>query len=171
MIAAESECLLSETMAAKLMREWQPEKNPYSGKWQTLVQHQRPLLMEWACYSDSLRSGEVLQRFGAGSAIRCSEWNGGNLENSQGVAHAKELIRQHRPIHLWISCTCGPFCPLQRLNRRNEHQIQNLETKQQQARLQYKGAMEVARYAKRHGTQVHWEFSERSEAWQLPEVL
>ena len=168
--AAESECFLSETMAAKLMREWQPQKNPYSGQWQTLVQHQRPLLMELACYSDSLLSGEVLQRFGAGSAIRCSEWNGGNLETSQGVAHAKELIRQHRPIHLWISCTCGPFCPLQRLNRRNEHQIQNLETKQQQARLQYKGAMEVARYAKRHGTQVHWEFSERSEAWQLPEV-
>ena len=84
------------------------------------------------------------------------------------MAHAQELIRQHRPIHLWMSCTCGPFCPLQRLNRHNEHQI--LETKQQQARLQHKGAMEVARYAKRHGTQVHWEFSERAEAWQLPEV-
>ena len=99
--AADVERFLSETMVAKLMREWQPQKNLYSGQ----CQHQRPFLMELACYSDSPLSGEVLHRFGARSAIRCSEWNWGDLETTQGVAHAKELIRRHRPIHLWISCT------------------------------------------------------------------
>lgn len=162
---------LSEALAAQIFKEWQPQNNKYTGQWTTLHKHERPLLMELACYSDSLLSGEVLKRYGPGSAIRCSEWNGGDLETKQGVEHAKQLIKYHRPVNLWVSCTCGPFCPLQRLNRRNETQVLNLENKQKQARKQYQGAMEVARYAHSLGTQVHWEFSERSEGWKLPEVV
>ena len=161
---------LPEAMAARLAKEWHIQKNPYSQQFSSLVQHERPLLMELACYPNSLLSAEVIQRFGEGSAIRCSEWNGGDLETESGVKHAKKIIRRYRPLHLWISCTCGPFCPLQRLNRRNPQQIANLEEKQRKARFQYQGAMEVAREGKKYGTQVHWEFSEKSEAWKLPEV-
>lgn len=161
---------LPEAMAVRLAKEWHVQKNPYSQQFSSLVHHDRPLLMELACYPDSLLSAEVIRRFGEGAAIRCSEWNGCDLETDAGVKHAKKIIRRYRPRHLWISCTCGPFCPLQRLNRRNPQQIQNLEDKQNKAKLQYAGAMSVAEEGKRYGTQVHWEFSERSEAWKLSEV-
>ena len=36
------------------------------------------------------------------------------------------------------------------------------------ARREYGGGIEVATYGRRHGSQVHWELSERCEAWSLP---
>ena len=107
------------------------------------------------------------RRFGKGAAIRVSEWNGGNLEVPSGVHFAKQMLRKHRPVHLWISCECSPYCPLQRLNQRNECQRQCLEEKRSKARNQYSGASDVAIEAAKLGIQVHWELSERCEAWQL----
>ena len=126
--------------------------------------------MEIACFEDSVLSQQVEDRFGKGSAIRCGLFNGCDLEDPKGVELIKRMIRQHRPVHVWISCNCGPFCPLQHLNRRTQAQSEQLDRKQAQARVQYKGAQEAARFAHRLGSQIHWELSERSEAWKLPEV-
>ena len=158
---------MPEETALNIARGWHAQRNPLSTHWQDLVHHGRPLLMELACYPNSLLGEEVERRFGKGSAIRVSEWNGGNLETPSGVSFAKKMLKQHRPVHLWISCECSPYCPLQRLNQRNEVQRQCLEEKRSRARCQYSGAIEVAKEAVELGIQVHWELSERCEAWQL----
>lgn len=57
---------LPEAMAVRLAKEWHVQKNPYSQQFSSLVHHDRPLLMELACYPDSLLSAEVIRRFGEG---------------------------------------------------------------------------------------------------------
>ena len=162
------EAFVSDVTALKLGKQWLPQRNPYSHSWGELVRTGRPLLMELACYQDSVLSQEVIDRYGPGSAIRCAEWNGCNLETSQGVATAKAILRHEKPVHLWVACECSPFCPLQRLNRGSPEQAAALEEKQQRAKRQYAGAFEVAKVAKAQGTIVHLELSERCEAWKLP---
>ena len=124
--------------------------------------------MELACYPNSILSEEVERRFGKGSAIRCSDWNGCDLETEKGVSLAISILPKQKPMHLWIACECSPFCPLQRLNRGTPEKAAALEEKQRRARKQYGGAFRVAKAAKKIGTQVHWELSERCEAWKLP---
>ena len=153
-----------------LAKTWHHQRNPLSREWHSLVHHGRPLLMELACFPDSVLSSEVEKRFGTGSAIRASEWNGADLETEEGVKHAISLVRRFRPAHLWISCECGPFCPLQRLNQRSDEQCERLQEKRNRALQQYLGAMEVARVAKKLKIEVHWELSSRSEAWKLQEI-
>lgn len=162
-----SECELEAHVADTIQRAWHPRKNPYSKSWQQLVHRGRPLLMELACFPDSVLSEAVIKKFGEGSAIRMSHWNGADLETPSGVQHAIQVLKKTKPVNLWISCECSPFCPLQRLNRRNPEQIRNLEGKQQRAIRQYKGGLQVAEAAIKLGTQVHWELSERCEAWKL----
>ena len=161
---------LSEESLKRLSQNWGPRKNMFSEGWKDIVHHGRPLLLEVACFHDSILGTEVERRFGPGSCMRLSEWNGGNLEEATGVELIKKMMRRHRPINVWISCECGPFCPLQRLNRRNPQQIEALEEKQFRARKQYQGAIEVAQEAFCLNLEVHWEFSQRSEAWALPEI-
>lgn len=161
---------LSANVADMITQRWDAQRNPYSQNWQSLVHHNRPILMELACFPNSLLSTEVERVFGKGSAIRVSNWNGGDLETPEGVKHTKKMLRRFRPVHLWISCECSPYCPLQRLNRKTPEQRQRLEEKQEHARKQYQGAMEVAETAFQLGTQVHWELAERCEAWQLPMI-
>ena len=158
---------LSANVADMITQRWNAQRNPYSQDWQSLVHHNRPILMELACFPNSLLSTEVERVFGKGSAIRVSNWNGGDLETPEGVKHTKKMLRRFRPVHLWISCECSPYCPLQRLNRKTPEQRQRLEEKQEHARNQYQGAIEVAETAFQLGTQVHWELAERCEAWQL----
>lgn len=166
----DEEAPLPDETALMLAKTWHHQRNPLSREWHSLVHHGRPLLMELACFPDSVLSSEVEKRFGAGSAIRASEWNGADLETEEGVKHAISLIRRFRPAHLWISCECGPFCPLQRLNQRSDEQCERLQGKRNRALQQYLGAMEVARIAKKLKIEVHWEFSTRSEAWKLQEI-
>ena len=161
---------LPEEVALMLSRTWQPQVNPYSAAWQDLTHQGRPLLLELACFEDSVLSHEVIRRFGVGSAVRCGLFNGFDLEDPKGVAMVKALIRKHRPVHVLVSGSCGPFCPLQRLNRKTPEQESALLKKQEAAKRQYTGAQEAALYAKSLGSQVHWEFSERSEAWKLPQI-
>ena len=163
----EPEILLSTEAAANLAKHWHVQRNPFSRYWQDLVWTQRPLLVELACFPESVLSKEVEQRFGAGSAVRLSEWNGANLETKAGVEFAKHRIRELRPVHLWIACECSPYCPLQHLNRRTPEQAERLEAKQAKARQQYKGAIQVAEEAWSIGTEVHWELSQRCQAWKL----
>ena len=158
---------LPDAVALTLARTWQPQRNPLSAKWQELAHLGRPLLLELACFEDSALSQEVEGRFGKGSAVRGGLFNGCDLSSPKGVAMAKFLVEKHRPVHVWISCPCGPYCPLQRLNRRDEVQEGVLEEKRSYARKVYKGGIEVAVFAESLGAQVHWELSERSEAWNL----
>ena len=78
-------------------------------------------LYSWSLrvFPDSVLGSEVEKRYGKGSCIRISDWNGGDLETPEGVQLTKTMVKRHRPVHLWISCECGPFSPLQRINRRN----------------------------------------------------
>ena len=159
--------LTKESICA-LASVWQPNKNPFGEEWQALVQKGRPLLMELACYEDSVLSREVIRRFGPGSAIRCGLFNGVDLETAKGVQLAEDLVQKHRPSNVWISCDCSPFCPLQRLNRGTPERAAALEAKRARALKQYKGAQEVAVFATTLGSQIHWELAERCEAWKLP---
>ena len=154
--------------ALLLGKIWQPARNPYSKEWQALVNSGRPLLMEVGCYEDSVLSREVISRFGENSALRCGLFNGCDLESAAGLKLIKSLVQRHRPIHVWFSCDCSPYCPLQRLNRNTPEQIRALEQKQAKARLQYQGAQEVALFAAHLDSQIHWELAERCGAWKLP---
>ena len=112
-----------------LAKTWHMHRNPFSKHWQELICHGRPFLVELACYPDSRLSSEVEKRFGKGSAVRLSDWNGANLETPEGIEFALHAIERLRPLHLWIACECGPFCPLQHLNRRTEEQRDRLDRK------------------------------------------
>ena len=155
---------LPDKTAQELLRSWGPHTNQYSKAWQQLVQHHRPLLMELACFENSILSEEVQKRYSTNSSIRLSNWNGADLETEEGVQFAIKMLRQRRPVHLWISCECGPYSPLQRLNQKNPQQVQQLHDKQQRVRRQYQGALRVAEEAFRLKTEVHWELSQRCEA-------
>lgn len=80
------------------------------------------------------------------------------------------MLKQFRPVHLWISCDCAPYCPLQRINQRSDAQCERLRKKQEAALKQYRGAIEVADFAKTLKIQVHWELAERCEAWKLDDI-
>ena len=127
--------------------------------------------MELACYPDSRLGQEVERRFGQGSCRRASHWNGADLTTAAGVKLAMRMVRHHHPVHLWVSTECGPFSPLQRINQRTPLQKQQLGEKREQVKKQYAGAMRVAKYAHRHGVVVRWEWSEKCEAWNLPETV
>ena len=91
--------LLPERLSRTLHNEWGIRKNLYSKTWKGLVHHGRPLLMEVACYPDSVLGTEVERRFGSGSCLRLSEWNGGNLETPEGIDLILK-IKRSRPIKL-----------------------------------------------------------------------
>eukprot|EP00435_Cladocopium_sp_Y103_P071048 s167_g36.t1 len=126
--------------------------------------------MEVACSETSLLSQEVQKQLGDSAAMRCSLYNGYDLTNAEGISKLKKMVSQCRPVHMWISCDCGPFSPLQRLNQRTPEQCRQLEEKRAYARKEYRGAIDVAMFAAGLGTQIHWELSERCEAWKLPEI-
>ena len=169
-LSAISETLqpLPPESALLLSRTWHVQKNPLSQEWQALVHSNRPFLMELACYQDSVLGQEVERRFGKGSVPRVSEWNGGDLETEAGRKFAIRILRKTKPVHLWISCECGPFCPLQHLNKKTPEQKERLRLKQEAAVRQYEGALIVAEEAWKMHTEVHWELSQRTEAWRLP---
>ena len=159
---------ISDEIALLLTKEWMPQKNPFSAAWPELVRSGRPLLMELACYEDSVLGAEVESCFGKGSVVRGGLFNGCDLSTEKGVVMAKRLVTHHRPVHLWASCPCGPFCPIQRLNQGTEAKRRALQAKQEHAVMVCQGAQKVARHAQKLGTQIHWEFSEKSVAWKLP---
>lgn len=95
---------------------------------------------------------------------RCSLFNGYDLTTKAGVQKLKRFVDEVRPVHIWISCDCGPYSPLQHLNQKTETQRENLRLKREYAQKEYKGAIELARYASPRGSQIHFELSERCEA-------
>lgn len=105
------------------------------------------MLVELACFPEHILTTEVERRFGKGSAVRVSEWNGANLETSGGAAFAKQRVCQLRPAHTTFE-------------KRTEEQRIKLE----QAKKQYAGAIEMGEVAWSVGTEVDWELSQRCEA-------
>ena len=151
----------------KIGQSWLENRNPYGQVWNELIRQGRIFLLEVACGPQSVLSEEVMKQLGPDTAVRCSIWNGYDLTTTTGVNKLKKLIRETRPVHIWVSCDCGPYSPLQRLNQKTPEQKQMLESKREYARREYSGGIEVATYGRRHGSQVHWELSECCEAWNL----
>lgn len=57
---------------------------------------------------------------------------------------------------------------MQRLNQRNPEQISQLQKKREYAEQEYLGAIRVAHWGYNLGSEIHWELSEKCEAWKLP---
>ena len=145
-----------------------PHHCQHSMAWDDVVRKGRPLLMEVACSENSILGQEVENRLGPQQRFRCSIWNGYDLTKQSGVEACKKLIKSERPQNVWISCDCGPFSPMQHVNQRNQQQKDNLERKRNYAIQEYLGGIQVAKFAIKQGCDVHWELSEKCEAWKLP---
>ena len=128
----------------------------------------RLFMLEVAYNSDSLLSSEVDRQLGSGASVRCSLFNGYDLTTKEGVSKIWEVIAELKPVHIWI---CGPYSPLQRLNQRTPSQVEALEQKRAYALKEYLGGLQVARFGVKHGAQIHWELSERCEAWKLTPIV
>ena len=139
--------------------------------WHELVLTGRPLLAELCCEPTSILTQTCQDLHGQHTAFRMSHWNGYDLETAQGVSRAKECLEKQKPRYLWIATECGPFSPIQHLNKRTPQQEHDLEQKQTRARKQYTNGREVARHAAQLGITVIWEWSERCEAWKHPEQV
>ena len=120
-------------------------------------------LLEVACSETSVLTAEVERRGLKG--MRCSHLNGYDLSTVDGVCRLLHLIRAEKPDHVWISTECGAFSPMQNINQRTPEQIQRLEEKKRQDRIQHVGGLIVAWFAHRQGSAVHWEWSRRCRAW------
>ena len=135
---------------------------------QELIQ-KRTVLMEVACSHNSHLTNEVHRALGRESAaVRCSHWNGCDLETNEGIKHCLKLIDQLDPGYVWISPECGPCSPMQAVNQRTPEQIAELANKRKSALRQYVGASCVWQYCVQLGIHVTWELAERCQAWRLP---
>ena len=172
-MAMEDECLEAcptqscHTGHKFLAHMWREDRNPFSEAFQSLKQVSRPLVMEVACEKDSRLSAEAMKQLGPDAALRCAVWNGYDLTTKSGVRHLKDLISARRPLNVWVSCDCGPYSPLQRINQRTPEQRARLQEKREYADKQYQGGIEIARHARLCGAEVHWELSEKCDAWKL----
>lgn len=165
----ESESSVTHTLSSK---NWQGIKNKmfqgFESDWEALVMDGRLRLLEVCCSPDSVLTSTCETKFGAGSALRVSHLNGGDIETNEGRKHVKHLISEHRPQVVWFSPECGPYSPMQHLNMKTEKQRKDLQEKRAHAKLQYEGACELAMYTMSLGLDFVIELSERCEAWKMP---
>ena len=95
--------------------------NLASQTFQSLLSHDRAVLVEVACSPESRLSDEVTKRFAYdGAAIRCSHWNGCDLGTSEGVQHVLKVLRTKKPSNVWISTECGPYWSKLPSSRKND---------------------------------------------------
>lgn len=140
----------------------------FESEWSMLAFGNRLVLLEVCCSPDSQLTRCCQEVFGVESGKRMNHDNGGDVETRAGRDLIKQVIQDRRPRLVWISPECGPFSPLQHLNRRSDKQRADLQEKRRHAMLQYEGAVEIAEYARSLGLGFVIELSERCEAWQLP---
>ena len=148
------------------------EVGNYLGAAMTDLSHTRRLMsLEVGCSPTSLLTSTLQETTkDKDSAIRCSYWNGCDLETASGIKKVLQTIDTQHPRHVWISTECGPYSPTQNMNQQTSEQIQALEEKQTKARKQYHGGLVVSKYAQRRGAHVHWEWASRCRAWNLKEI-
>jgi hypothetical protein len=133
-----------------------------------LTQQGPTILVEVACSPESRLSQEIQKQAGyETAAIRCSHWNGCDLSTDAGVRLTLDVIRQHKPQHVWISTECGPFSPMQAINQRSDKQVAELEEKRKAALRQYIGASCVYHLCLQLGIHATWEWAEKCQAWSL----
>ena len=136
---------------------------------QALVGHDRPVLMEIACSPESVLTASVQKQAGRETAaVRCSWWNGCDLNTAQGLKNVLNRIREERPQHVWLSPPCGPYSPLQNTNQRTPEQCEELKRKRREALRIYLSAACIVHLCVQVGSHVTWELAERSQAWRLP---
>ena len=135
--------------------------------WWSLVSMNRKILLEVCCDPHSVLSEQCDKHFGSGSSTRLAHWNGGDIETTEGRKFIKKVMKDEHPMAVWISPECGPYSPLQNLNKRTLKQRLDLEEKRRRARLQYEGAKEIAIEAHKLGIVFVIELSERCEGWKL----
>ena len=159
----------SKTISDSMARFLEQESRSLGPRaFQELIK-KKTVLLEIACSPDSRLSAEVQRITGReASAVRCSHWNGGNLETSEGVKHCLKLIDELDPENVWISPECGPYSPMQAVNQRTPEQVAELEQKRKSALRQYVGSSCIYQYCCQKGIHVTWELAERCQAWRLP---
>ena len=135
---------------------------------QTLVGHNRPLLMECSERESLLTSTIRAQAKCESAATTCVLCNGCELTTDAGIRLIMQRIYAERPMHVWLSLQSSPFSPLQNSNQRTPEQKEDLREKRQQAIREYVGAVCIVHYARQQGIHVTLELPDRSEAWRLP---
>ena len=133
-----------------------------------LVKGTRPLLLEVCCAPGSVLSATAVQLGHQPEALRCAEWNSGDLTRQEGQALVLQRLRLENPRHLWISPPCSPFSPMQSTNQRTPEQCSELRRKREYAVKIYKGALGIFEAAVRQGSHASLEMSEKCHAWRLP---
>ena len=65
-----------------------------------LVKGSRPLLYEVCCAPSSVLSEVAVQLGHQSEAVRCAEWNGGDLSRPEGQSVALQRLRLNNPRHV-----------------------------------------------------------------------
>lgn len=141
-------------------------ENLLHDSWHALMLEKRRVLFEVCCEPDSLLTEECNKIFGENSAVRFAHWNGADIETHAGRQYVIDRMTHERPLVVWVSPECGPYSPIQHLNRKTPQQRASLEEKRKHARKQYEGAMLLAKAAHHLGCTFVIELSERCEGWQ-----
>ena len=105
-----------------------------------------------------------------GKAFRIGLENDMDLTTTHGFERALEFLRIVRPRWLWVSPTCGPTSPLQRLNQKTEIQRKRLK---QKVRKSKKLASRVVQMCEQHvseGGHLAWEWPRYNTGWTFPHV-
>ena len=138
---------------------------------QSLVGHQRPVLLEIAGEPGSPIVEAVCTAAGNDrAASQCGPWNGGDVSTGTGVKHVLQRIAAEQPQTVWLNLPGGAFSPMQRMHNHTEEQQLRLKEKRRVAQRTYVGGMCVADYCIQRGIHVVWSWSETSQAWRLPDV-
>ena len=157
------------TISDSMARFFEQESQNLGPKAFQELLNKETVLLEVACSPESRLSSEVQKVLGRETAaVRCSHWNGCDLETGEGVKHCIKLIDQLDPGHVWLSPECGPYSPMQAINQRTPEQVAELAGKRKRALKQYVGASCMFQYCCQKGIHVTWELAERCQAWRLP---
>eukprot|EP00971_Amphidinium_carterae_P352483 6492615-Amphidinium_carterae.3 len=130
----------------------------------------RDVLIEYACFDDSLLSAEhelrggVAIRFGLPS-VDLSSSHGEHL-----VTHTLQTAARHaRSVVMWVSIPCSAWSSLQFLNQ-NKYGSAWLEQRRERALPLVKCAVRAVKQALELGIQVCWEWPSKAAGWNLEEL-
>ena len=132
--------------------------------------HSKVVMLEVGGCEDSGFGAECERQFGKGSFLWLSDWNGGDLESSQGQEYVLRTIKEVRPQCVWFRPDTSPFSPFQLMNQKTPEQAERLQAKQARATLQYKGFASVIRASAMLGVTCVLEMSDVCDVWQQPWV-
>ena len=106
-----------------------------------------------------------------GVAYRIGLSNKMDLSTTNGTERALEFARKVRPRWMWFSLPCNPNSPLQKLNQRNEEQIENWKWKRRKALKIIGSGRRLAFEQIERGGEIAWEWPVNNRGWLLKEVV